>query len=189
MDDDFELEVTDLRTGRTLSHATNSASASPPAVPAENVRQAELLGTAWRPWGPRPPSGARRLGAAMVVAAVRLVTVLLLGNVPASRTSLGALLHLPTPTPTAPLAFGADQFSAGNGVPWGVLRSDGKQVALSQAQTAFVFSLPRGRHTLESRGEPFSALRCVVCVPLSLLGTCPLLTATDAVHDLDVGRY
>ncbi|HKB48479.1 MAG TPA: hypothetical protein VKC57_12330 [Ktedonobacterales bacterium] len=191
MDDDFELEVTDLRTGRTLSHATNSASASPPAVPTENVRQAELLGTAWRPAGARPPSGARRLRAAMVVAAVLLVTVLLLGNVPDSRTSLGALLHLPTPTPTptAPLAFGADQFSAVNGVPWGVLRSDGKQVALSQAQTAFVFSLPRGRHTLEYRAEPFPVLRCVVTVPVSPRDTCPLLTATEAVHNIGVGRY
>src|SRR5260221_1864108 len=189
MDDDFELEVTDLRTGRTLSHATNSASASPPAVPAENAPQAELLGTAWRPAGAPPPSGTRRLRAAVVVAAVLLVTVLLLGSVPDSRTSLATLLHLPTPTPTAPLAFGADQFSAVNGVPWGVLRSDGKQVALSQAQTAFVFSLPRGRHALEYRAEPFPVLRCVVTVPVSPRDTCPLLTATEAVHNIGVGRY
>src|SRR5258708_34846710 len=108
MDDDFELEVTDLRTGRTLSHATNSAAASPPAVPAENAPQAEPLGTAWKPAGALLPGGPRRLRAAMVVAAVLLVTVLLLGRVPDSRPSLGALLHLPTPTPTAPLAFGAD---------------------------------------------------------------------------------
>ena len=189
MDDDFELEVTDLRTGRTLSHALNSASASPPAVPAESAPQDEPLGTAWRPAGVPSPGGARRLRAFVVVAAVLLVTVLLLGSVPDSRTSLAALLHLPTPTPTAPLAFGADQFSAVNGVPWGVLRSDGKQVALSQAQTAFVFSLPRGRHTLEYRADPFPALRCVVSVPASPRDTCPLLTATDAVHNIGVGRY
>ena len=189
MDDDFELEVTDLRTGRTLSHATNSASASPPAAPTENAPHDEPLGTAWRPAGALLPGGTRRLRAIVVAAAVLLVTVLLLGSVPDSRTSLGALLHLPTPTPTAPLAFGADQFSAVNGVPWGVLRSDGKQVALSQAQTAFVFSLPRGRHTLEYRAEPFPVLRCVVSVPVSPRDTCPLLTARDAVHDIGVGRY
>src|SRR5258707_1349735 len=180
MDDDFELEVTDLRTGRTLPAATDSASASPPAAGAFHWVGAPPLGTAWKPAGARPPSGTRRLRAAVVVAAALLVTVLLLGSVPDSRTSLGALLHLPTPTPTAPLAFGADQFSAVNGVPWGVLRSDGKQVALSQAQTAFVFSLPRGRHTLEYRAEPFPVLRCVVSVPQAASDTCPLLTATDA---------
>jgi hypothetical protein len=189
MDDDFELEVTDLRTGRTLSHATNSTSATPPAVPAENVRQAEPLRTAWRPAGVLLPGGTRRLRAAVVVAAGLLVTVLLLGSVPDSRTSLGALLHLPTPTPTAPLDFGADQFSAVNGVPWGVLRSDGKQVALSQTQAVFVFSLPRGRHTLEYRADPFPVLRCVVTVPVSPRDTCPLLTATEAVHNIGVGRY
>ncbi len=49
MDDDFEVEVTDLRTGRTLSHATISTSATPPVVPAEDAPQAEPLGTAWKP--------------------------------------------------------------------------------------------------------------------------------------------
>jgi hypothetical protein len=120
---------------------------------------------------------------------VLLVTVLLLGSVPDSRISLAALLHLPTPTPTAPLAFGADQFSAVNGVPWGVLRSDGKPVALSQSQAVFIFSLPRGQHTLEYRAQPFPVLRCVVTVPVSPRDTCPLLTATEAVHNIGVGRY
>jgi hypothetical protein len=189
MDDDFELEVTDLRTGQALPHATNSTSASPPAAPAENAPPAEPLGTAWKPAGTPKPGRARRLRAAVVAAAVLLVMVLLLGIVPDSRASLAALLHLPTPTPTVPLAFGADQFSAVNGVPWGVLRSDGKQVAVSQAQTVFVFSLPRGRHTLEYRADPFAVLRCEVTVPVSPRDTCPLLTATDAVHNIGVGRY
>jgi len=145
MDEDFEVEVTDLRTGRTLSHATISTSATPPVVPAEDAPQAEPLGTAWKPMGASSLGGARRLRAVVVAAAVLLVTVLLLGNVPDSRISLAALLHLPTPTPTAPLAFGADQFSAVNGVPWGVLRSDGKPVALSQSQGGIPWSIARSR--------------------------------------------
>ncbi|HKB46493.1 MAG TPA: hypothetical protein VKC57_02280, partial [Ktedonobacterales bacterium] len=162
---------------------------TPPAVPAEDAPQAEPLGTAWKPTGASSLGGARRLRAVVGAAAVLLVTVLLLGNVPDSRMSLAALLHLSTPTPTAPLAFGADQFSAVNGVPWGVLRADGKPVALAQSQAVFVFSLPRGRHTLEYRAEPFPVLRCVVTVPVSPRDTCPLLTATDAVHNIGVGRY
>ena len=191
MDDDFELEVTDLRTGRTLSHATNSASASPPAAPTENAPHDEPLGTAWRPAGALLPGGTRRLRAIVVAAAVLLVTVLLLGSVPDSRAALAALLHLPTPAPTATLTPLAGQFTAVNGVSWGVLRADGKVVSLYAAQTMFAFSLPRGRHTLEYRAEPFPVLRCVVSVPQAASDTCPLKTAADAdVRILEgAGRY
>jgi hypothetical protein len=128
----------------------------------------------------------------VVAAAALLVTVLLLlGSVPNSRTSLAALLHLPTPAPTATLTQFASQFSAVNGVPWGVLRADGKVVSLYAAQSMFAFSLPRGRHTLEYRAEPFPVLRCVVSVPQAASDTCPLKTAADAeVRILQgVGRY
>src|SRR5260370_5380918 len=168
MDDDSELEGTDLRRGRSLPHTMSDTSASR-ALPTED----EPLGATWKPTVRPSPGGARWLRAVVVAAAVLLVTVLLLGSVPDSRASLASLLHLPTPTPTAPLAFGADQFSAVNGVPWGVLRSDGKPVALSQSQAVFVFSLPRGRHTLEYRAGPFPVLRSVVSVPVSPPHTSP----------------
>jgi hypothetical protein len=55
----------------------------------------------------------------------------------------------------------------------------------------FAFALPRGRHSLEYRAEPFPVLRCVVSVPQDATDTCPLLTAADTdVHILEgVGRY
>jgi hypothetical protein len=191
MDEDFEVEVTDLRTGRALPHATNSASTSPPAVPADNAPQRGPLGTAWKPVGASSPGGARRLRAAVVGAAVLLVTVLLLGSVPDPRASLASLLHLPTPAPTATLTQFADQFSAINGVPWGVLRADGKRVSLYPAQSMYAFSLPRGRHTLEYRADPFPVLRCVVSVPQAANDTCPLKSAADADVKIliGVGRY
>ncbi len=188
MDEDFELEVTDLRTGRTLPAATDSASASSPAVPAEDAPQPGSLSRTWKPGVAPSPGGARRLRAAVVAAAALLVTVLLLGSVP---DSLAALLHLPTPAPTATLMPLAGQFTAVNGVPWGVLRADGKVVSLYSAQTLFAFSLPRGRHTLEYHAEPFPVLRCVVSVPQAASDTCPLKTAADAdVNILEgAGRY
>ncbi|HZC78484.1 MAG TPA: hypothetical protein VE258_12090, partial [Ktedonobacterales bacterium] len=77
------------------------------------------------------------------------------------------------------------------GVPWGILRADGNVVSLYSAQTIYAFSLPRGRHTLEYRAEPFPVLRCVVSVPQAASDTCPLKTAADAdVKILEgVGRY
>src|SRR5260221_9567256 len=191
MDEDFELEVTDLRTGRTLPAATDSASASSPAVPAEDAPQPGWLSRIWKPGEAPSPGGARWLRAAVVAAAALLVTVLLLGSVPDSRTSLATLLHLPTPAPTATLTPLAGQFTAVNGVPWGVLRADGKVVSLYAAQSIFAFSLPRGRHTLEYRAEPFPVLRCVVSVPQAASDTCPLKTAADAeVRILEgAGRY
>jgi len=191
MDEDFELEVTDLRTGRTLPAATDSASASSPAVPAEDAPQPGSLSRTWKPGVAPSPGGARRLRAAVVAAAALLVTVLLLGSVPDSLAALAALLHLPTPAPTATLMPLAGQFTAVNGVPWGVLRADGKVVSLYSAQTLFAFSLPRGRHTLEYHAEPFPVLRCVVSVPQAASDTCPLKTAADAdVNILEgAGRY
>jgi len=191
MDEDFEVEVTDLRTGQTLPAATDSASASPPAVQAEDAPQRGSLSRTWKPGVVPSPGGARRLRAAVVAAAVLLVTVLLLGSVPDSRAALAALLHLPTPAPTATLTPLAGQFTAVNGVSWGVLRADGKVVSLYAAQTMFAFSLPRGRHTLEYRAEPFPVLRCVVSVPQAASDTCPLKTAADAdVRILEgAGRY
>src|SRR5260221_14113941 len=133
MDEDFELEVTDLRTGRTLPAATDSASASSPAVPAEDAPQPGSLSRTWKPGVAPSPGGARRLRPAVVAAAALLVTVLLLGSVPDSLAALAALLHLPPPAPPATLMPLAGQFTAVHGVPWGVLRADGKVASLYSA--------------------------------------------------------
>jgi hypothetical protein len=79
---------------------------------------------------------------------------------------------------------GYDAFLWEHFVPWGSLFIDGKpgpdvrsSAVHEYAQGSWVgtaFHLPRGRHTLDYRADPFPRLRCALSVPASTRDTCPL---------------
>jgi hypothetical protein len=176
MDDEFEFEVTDLRTGRRVEHTVPLLPSRPPAsgradVPPEQTG-ARVVAPGWlrERWANR-----RTLGAVGTLAALIVIAALVLATVPNSQATLRALLHLPTPGTSA--AVGAGTFYATRTVPWGRLLSDGQQLApLRDPDGAdlFQFNLTRGTHMLRYDAPPFPSLTCRVSVPASPHDTCPL---------------
>lgn len=205
MDDDFEIEVTDLRTGQVLKTARDlpppsvpSMSLAPSALPApaggggdqDSELEITSLSTTTTPTAPGqggalpdlvlPPPGRRRsrrhiIGAIVTSALVVVVLVGLLGGVVGKG---GITLGLfPTPAPTATLAPGGDSFYMADGVPWGRLLADGKLVDVSySSQQPSIFSLSTGHHTIEYDAAPFPRMRCTVSVPAAKADSCPLFT-------------
>src|SRR5579872_1697057 len=215
MDDDFEVEVTDLRTGQVLKTAhevlSPPAEPAPPAAVTDDDFELEVTSL---PTGPRAPEEALKRGRFVrppgqgpsrrqmtgAVATGVLIVVVLVGLLGGIVGNGGLPLGLfPTPAPTATLALGANEFYLVNGVPWGKLLADGKivDVAYSQQSPAF-FTLPTGQHTIEYDDSPFPRLRCTVSVPVAKTDSCPLYTPpagdwasqygiTDTNRGLDLG--
>lgn len=165
MDDDFEVEITDLRTGQALGAGPVPLVVSPP-------REAGRAQPAPSGGG---PSRRQVVGAVVTVALVALVlTALLSGTLGSGGMPFGLF---PTPVPTATLADGADTFYLTNGVPWGRLLADGKPINVTYTQQApAFFRLPIGRHTLEYDAPPFPRLTCVASVPGAGADTCAIFT-------------
>ncbi len=189
MEDDFEIEVTDLRTGRRVEQP----SSFPPALPSPATEPTEVLDDEEAPWAAQPARGwgqwenRRARNTAATLAAVALVGVVLLASVPNSRATLGALLNIATPTPTVRLAPGGDTFYATHTVPWGRLLVDGQPIAPIQDPNGIrllYFKLPRGTHTLEYDAAPFPTVTCQVSVPGNGHDTCPLDTSGVPVSAL-----
>jgi hypothetical protein len=199
MDDEFEVEVTDLRTGQRVEQpapAPTSASSQPAAdedgktLDVEAGARPAAPAQASKPWLSQWASPRAR-GALVALSAVLLVGVVVLASVPNSRATLNTLLHVPTPTPTAALDPYAGTFFATQTAPWGVLFADGKPaqtVATQPGPWTLSFTLPRGRHTLEYRAAPFPTLMCVVSVPADPSDTCPLTTDTQLGPQVPVGE-
>ena len=201
MDDDFEIEVTDLRTGQVLKSAHDlPAPAALPPVPAlprdagtgdfELEVQVSDLPTAPTP-GEMPttahgilpprqrPTRRQLIGASASAALVVVVLIGLLGGVVGKGGFTFGLF--PTPMPTATLAEGADTFYMVNAVPWGQLRADGKLVSVTYIQgNPTFFTLAIGRHAIEYVAPPFSAVRCTVSVPAVQSDTCPLYSGSSS---------
>lgn len=204
MDDDFEIEVSDLRTGKVLktardmpepaiapammpgnAPATTSVAASGAGDSDFELEVSDLFAPG-RPAAPnaplaplpsRAPRPSRRqlIGAGASGALVLIVLFGLLGGVVGKG---GFTLGLfPTPVPTATLADGADTFYMVNAVPWGRLRADGKDLSVTfSVQSVTFFNLSLGRHTIQYDAPPFPSLRCSVSVPAASSDTCPLYT-------------
>src|SRR5262249_60838325 len=122
MDDNFELEVTDLRTGAHLPSPLASVSASAsaatntsPLLEAEGADTLELTAESLRSADSRPPprlpslprDQARRLRALLAGGVTLLIFAGVLFSLPGIQPSLGALLRAATPTAAGPLLAGA----------------------------------------------------------------------------------
>ena len=166
MEDDFEIEITDLRTGETPHRATDGRDL---LVGPETREQPGLMR--------RGGSLSRRqiAGGAATVGLVALVLVALVGGAAARAGIVFGLF--PTPSPTATLASGAGSFYLVHSVPWGKLLADGKPVVFTYMQReAVFFSLSSGRHAIEYDAMPFPKLTCVASVPVAHTDNCPIYT-------------
>ncbi|MFI5273617.1 MAG: hypothetical protein ACHQ4H_11345 [Ktedonobacterales bacterium] len=145
--------------------------------------------------------GGRRLAVTLLSGfcmALALAALLLLTQ-PDPGAALGALLDIPTATPTPPLAIGAGIVFFEHQVPWGVLTVDGQHTDtadLAQANSSdgtianLDVALVRGRHTVAYDAPPFVPVRCTITVPASSRDTCPLWTPTgkEALHVVGAAR-
>src|SRR5690242_4435603 len=180
--DEFEIEVTDLRPGKSATRPSTAPQYDEPPdeEPLDEPTRAPLLPlTRLRPAVAAGLRGRGRQLRGLVVALALLLTALIvLTSVPTSREALIAALNLPTPVPTATLPTGADLIVFTHDVPWGELTIDGKPRAAPRParQNGIPYSLARGQHSVAFRATPFPTLRCRVSVPAAQGDTCPLAT-------------
>src|SRR5215470_3913817 len=193
--DEFELEVSDLR------------QAGPPSQPSEALDAESTSHAAADRWewpvgtpvrGDRAARADPRPRAAAVGALLLVVACALLLSIPNAPATLGALLRIPTPMPTATLAIGADTLILEHDVPWGLLTIDGHttvrgsatQPSMPQGRFFPTIQLARGRHTLHYAAPPFPPLSCTISVPAMSTDTCPLTGthARDPVHAFAAAR-
>lgn len=192
---DFELEVTDLRTGqrkhvRLESPPARRLSRWRPVNTPDDASHAHIaVHTAAATSHPAPgalrllPLSRQRLASAAILAALLLITAIVLGSDPGTAAALSTVIRLPLTThSTAPVdlsASGEGSFVAIDGVPWGTLLLDGRSDPRANTHQYIYqgsFTLPPGQHTLEYRAAPFPVLRCAVSVPARRQDTCPLIS-------------
>jgi hypothetical protein len=196
---DFEMEVSDLlrAPGAETAHngqqadgsAREGADARGAALKAMGVAQAAAAAgahetpaevgafptaraidrTAWL--RAARPFTVRRLRGYAVTGLVVLVCAGLLLSQPGTQQALRQTLAGPTPTPTAPLASGANHIYFEGEAPWGRLTLDGTPLAPQAGQSA---SLRHGRHTLTYAAAPWAPLRCQLSVPAQPRDSCPV---------------
>lgn len=181
---DFALEVTDLRTGQHLLVSLESSS------PGNSPTRSPIPAARTHASSPRLPFASSldpfRLARAAALAALLLITTLVVGSSPGAPAALYALIRQPFSPPVAPIDTadaGMGSFLALDGVPWGALLIDGKpnfRANISHDIYQGPFTLPPGRHTLDYHAAPFPPLHCVVTVPARSADTCPLISPQQA---------
>jgi hypothetical protein len=199
LDDDFAMQVSDLRTGRVietpLTRLTSPlAPATPPpggaageAAPAAEALATEPLVSGAPPRRPAVRLPSKRLRAYAAVALLLLVGAAMLWSVPATRQRFGLAVQGSTPTATAQFPVNAGAFYIVRGVPWGTLTVDGRP--LDPPSNGTPTTLPKGRHTLEYRAAPFPPVRCRVTVPSAGDDTCPEMSPrTGFGQDMGAAR-
>ncbi|HEY1387771.1 MAG TPA: hypothetical protein VGF38_04435, partial [Ktedonobacterales bacterium] len=180
MDDDFELEVTDLDTGETIRHplAHNAPAEPGRGEDSEDYDNDNEL----TPDPSRPGRTGRnnRLRAIMVAGVVLLTVALVIATNSVANSALYTVFHFPTPIPSPTPLPGGDIVYLGRAAPWGSVTIDGKRSASANPGTTISWvKLTRGRHTIAVMQAPFPSLRCTISMPARLSDTCPLFSPTD----------
>lgn len=169
MDDDFEIEVTNLNTGATTRH---TLAPDPTDDPVENDDPG---------FAPKPsnPHKARGLRAAVVSGFLVVAVALVIFINPTAQSSLYSVLHFPTPAPTATMEVGANIAYLVFGAPWGKATLDGKPTEfVNLGQSSSWVMLNPGRHTLDVKQAPFPSLHCTISMPAAKRDTCPVISAS-----------
>lgn len=188
MDDDFELEVTDLDTGETIRHSLAHNAPAEPGRGDDNQDNDNDNdddnddGHELTPESSRPGRTGRtnRLRTIMVAGVVLLAVVLVIATNPAANSSLYTVFHFPTPIPSPTPLPGGDLIYLERAAPWGIVTLDGKRSASANPGTTISWiKLGRGRHTLAVTQAPFPTLRCTISAPARTSDTCPLFSPLD----------
>ncbi len=170
MDDDFELEVTDLDTGATVHHSlANNAHNDHNGSNEPGGDDDDLPPRTTTPQ-------QRRLRTAIVSGVVLLAVVFVLLINPAAKSSLYTVFRFPTPVPSPTPPPGSDLIFMVRGAPWGIVKVDGKQTASANlGTTATWIKLAPGHHTVVVTQPPFPTLHCVISFPAASGDNCPLV--------------
>ena len=186
MDDDFELEVTDLDTGEPIRHPLVHNAPAEPGRDEDNEDNDSDNdnddGDAPTPGPSRPRRSGRnnRLRTIMVAGIVLLAVALVIATNPAANSSLYTVFHLPTPVPSPTPLPGGDIVYLERAAPWGSVTIDGKRSASANPGTAISWiKLARGRHTIAVTQAPFPELHCTISAPARKSDTCPLFSPLD----------
>lgn len=170
MDDDFEIEVTNLNTGAITRHSLT------PNEPGESEYD-----DGDNP-APRPPTPNRRHGlrAAIIAGVALLAIVVVVATNSAAHSSLYTVFGFPTPVPSPTPLPGGDIVYLEHGAPWGSVTLDGKKTKFANLGTTVSWiKIPRGRHTIAVTQAPFPPLRCAISFPAAANDSCPLFTPVD----------
>lgn len=169
--DEFEVEVTDLRTGQRANvppPATEGRTLpiQPRAVPLDDGLSPTPVVVS------RPPSAGRRRG--LIVASALTLLALALFLLPGSPLSVNRVVVSSTPTKTAAISSSDATFFMVHAVPWGTLKVDGKETTAIQNGSNYAnVTLAAGTHTIEYSAPPFPAIHCQVSVPTRGADNCP----------------
>lgn len=182
MDDDFEIEVTDLNTGETARHPLADNPPDDPLSDDDELPQCEPLQS-----GPPTSSSARRrrgTRAAIVSGFLALAVILVILINPTAKSSLYTVFRFPTPVPSPTPLPGGDLVYLMRGAPWGTVTVDGKQPDYSRLGMAMAWvKLTHGRHTLDVTQPPFRTVHCTVSYPAATSDNCPLITPSNDPND------
>jgi hypothetical protein len=188
MDDDFELEVTDLDTGETIRHPLAHNAPAEPGRDEDNEDNDndddngndDSDEVTPDPSKQGRPGRRNRLRAIMVAGVVLLAVALVIATNPAANSALYTVFHFPTPIPSPTPLPGGDIVYLERAAPWGSVTIDGKRSASANPGTTISWiRLARGRHTIAVTQPPFPAMRCTISMPARLSDTCPLFSPTD----------
>ena len=185
--DEFEVEVTDLRTGQRAD-TPRGAEPGPPLTSTMGQPTAPIAE------GMAPPTPvevtvlprSRRARATVAVCATLLVALALV-ILPGSPLAIKGASVRATPTATVTVDPSASTFYSVDTVPWGTLLVDGKSDVLADTGSGYPsITLGPGTHTISYSAAPFPEVKCQVGVPSSAGDTCPLYTDTNNLQNLPI---
>lgn len=184
MDDEEDIDLQRQRLDDRAGETTDTIPGEPVRTPHDALTTPpDMKSSVSLETGERLPRQARLRRAVIAAGAVLIAVAVLAVTLPNTGATLRALLHIPTPVPTAPLAIGAGTFLMIDTVPWGTLLVDGREPHMvvpppnspGGPSGTPQFTLGRGRYAIEYRAAPFPTLRCTVSVPAAPTDTCPLV--------------
>lgn len=186
-DDDFEIEISDLRSGAVSSRGSwrlrngKGVSAGLQDAPPD-LREGHLPTPDTLPRrSPFAPYLSRRQRATRAAISIGVVVAAFLALTLAVAPFLYAGLK---PMAAQSLPRGADHFYFVSNVPWGRVKLDGNRLThLPQVGDAQPLHLARGTHSLEWLADPFIPFHCTLSVPRSEGDTCstqPLIDRSGA---------
>ena len=185
-EDEFEIEVSDYRTGAVSGWdawrlSNGRAAYTEPAGATHDMPDGGRTGKIPHPRSPFAPYLSRRQRASRAAVSLGVVVAAFLAITLTFTPFLYAGLR---PTSTQPLPQGADRFYFVPSVPWGVVELDGSELAhRPEVGSGHPLQLARGTHTLEWLADPFIPFHCSLSVPHANTDTCatqPLLDSSGA---------